>query len=148
MIFIQYFLFVLRHNTFKQSQHYNKINTWGLHFEKNICKIIVETKMRVVGALVNTGLDLLHASASSQLWTHPWTYLKIEKKVFFLYLFNFDLSEKLFFFRQTCQKSRHCVLILQIETKKWGKTWDIHFWTPHGILMLKKYLKSWSTGAT
>ena len=42
----------------------------------------------------------------------------------------------------------HCVLNLQIETRKRGKTWDIHFWTPHGILMLKKYLKSWSTGAT
>ena len=44
--------------------------------------------------------------------------------------------------------ANHCVLNLQIETKKRGKTWDIHFWTPHGILMLKKYLKSWSTGTT
>ena len=25
----------------------------------------------------------------------------------------------------------HCVLNLQIETKKRGKTWDIHFWTTH-----------------
>ena len=73
-----FFICTKIYDILKQSQHLNRIKTF-FQFEMNICRIIVETKIRVIGALLfKTGLDWLHASASSQLWTHPWTYLKLK----------------------------------------------------------------------